>query len=427
MGLCFAAAGVVKVLSVTAFTLAWTHSIEKIEWQEDWHVTPQGLELVEARVKGSGAGMEPPPEARLVNDWFEWSPKIAPLPQVILGNSGLAGEWRICTDGHCRTLSDVLGRKLGAEPTVMKICNGATAPKVENKTGNGVMDNAAIATEHALVRLASARSDYARGDFEGARAAASELIQTKPDDADAFEVRGDAWLGLKNYEKALDDYDAAIHLTPKVARLYTRRAVAFGHLRNFRMAVRDYTQAVKLDHSVARLLDRAMAFKKVRRTDLAIDDLTDAIGLSPTSAALYRERGEMYARNNAYDRAIADYNAAIRLDPVAISFLDRGMAYYLKGDKADLDRALADYDRAIALDDQKALAYNNRGLALRDKGEWGRAYTDFSTALQLDPDLAIAREHRRALTLKMARLGEKGQKSHTKLACAAGIKDCNRH
>ncbi|MBN9602190.1 MAG: DUF1850 domain-containing protein [Afipia felis] len=423
MGLCFAAAGVVKVLSVTAFTLAWTHSIEKIEWQEDWHVTSQGLQLVEARVKGSGAGMEPPPEALLVNGWFQWSPKMAPLPQVVLGNSGLAGEWRICTDGGCRTLSDVLGRHLGAEPTTMKICDGAPAPKADS----GTMDNAAIAAEHAAVRLAEAHADYTKGDFEGARAISSEIILARPDDAEAYELRGNAWVGLKNYEKALDDYDAAIRLTPKEARLYASRAAAFVRLRNFRMAVRDYTEAVKLDHSVARLLDRADAFKRVRRTDLALDDLTDAIGLAPDSPMLYRARGEIYARNNAYDRAIADYNHAIRLDPVATSFLDRGMAYYLKGDKADLDRALADYDRAIALDDRMALAYNNRGLALRDKGELGRAYADFSTALEFDPDLAIARGHRQALAVQMARLGEKGLKSHTTLACAAGIKDCNRH
>jgi len=165
LGLCFAAAGVVKVLSVAAFTLAWTHSIEKIEWQEDWHVTPQGLQLVEARVKGSGAGMEPPPEARLVNDWFQWSPKMAPLPQVVLGNSGLAGEWRICSDGQCRTLSDVLGRHLGAEPTIMKICSSTTAPKADS----GATDNAAITGERAAIQLAPARPDYAKGDFEGER------------------------------------------------------------------------------------------------------------------------------------------------------------------------------------------------------------------------------------------------------------------
>jgi hypothetical protein len=62
----------VKALALAAFTLAWTNSVEKVEWQEDWRVTPQGLQLVSARVKGSGAGMEPPPEARLSDGWFQW-------------------------------------------------------------------------------------------------------------------------------------------------------------------------------------------------------------------------------------------------------------------------------------------------------------------------------------------------------------------
>jgi hypothetical protein len=67
VSLCLASSGVVKALQLAAFTLAWTHSVEKIEWQEDWLTTPHGLQLVQARVKGSGAGMEPPPEARLVH------------------------------------------------------------------------------------------------------------------------------------------------------------------------------------------------------------------------------------------------------------------------------------------------------------------------------------------------------------------------
>src|SRR5205823_3073494 len=44
LSLCLVSAGVTKTLAVAAFTLAWTHSIEKIEWQEDWRVTPAGLE-----------------------------------------------------------------------------------------------------------------------------------------------------------------------------------------------------------------------------------------------------------------------------------------------------------------------------------------------------------------------------------------------
>jgi hypothetical protein len=122
MSLCLISAGVTKTLALAAFTLVWTHSIEKIDWQEDWRVTPRGLELVEARVKGSGAGMEPPPEARLIGGWFQWRPKRAPMPQLVLGNSGLAGEWRLCDGGNCRTLSAILGRPVGVHVTTMRAC-----------------------------------------------------------------------------------------------------------------------------------------------------------------------------------------------------------------------------------------------------------------------------------------------------------------
>ena len=122
MSLCLASAGIVKALSIAAFTLAWTHSVEKVEWQEVWRVTAVGLELVEARVKGSGAGMEPPPQARLVEGWFRWHPDRSAMPEVILGNSGTAGEWRLCADGKCRTLTKILGHPVGVAATTMRAC-----------------------------------------------------------------------------------------------------------------------------------------------------------------------------------------------------------------------------------------------------------------------------------------------------------------
>ncbi|WP_375411688.1 DUF1850 domain-containing protein [uncultured Bradyrhizobium sp.] len=123
LSLCLAAAGIVKALSIAAFTLAWTHSIEKIEWQEDWRVGAQGLELVQARVKGSGAGMEPPADARLADGWFQWQPRRAAMPEVVLANSGAAGEWRLCTDGRCRTLSEIFGFRIGSNVSTMSACD----------------------------------------------------------------------------------------------------------------------------------------------------------------------------------------------------------------------------------------------------------------------------------------------------------------
>jgi hypothetical protein len=123
LSLCLATAGVVKTLAVAAFTLVWTHSVEKVEWQEDWRVAANHLELVQARVKGSGAGMEPPADARLVGGWFQWQPKRAPMPEVLLGNSGAAGEWQLCSDGNCRTLSEIFGHPVGVNVTTMRACD----------------------------------------------------------------------------------------------------------------------------------------------------------------------------------------------------------------------------------------------------------------------------------------------------------------
>jgi len=36
--ICLAAAGKTTVFAATAFTLSWTHSIEKTRWEEHWQV-----------------------------------------------------------------------------------------------------------------------------------------------------------------------------------------------------------------------------------------------------------------------------------------------------------------------------------------------------------------------------------------------------
>lgn len=90
-------------LAVSTFMLAWTHTVEKTEWQEDWAVVPGGFTILEARVKGSGAGMEPPDDAVLQNGWWRYTPKLGIIPRLNLTNSG-EGDWRICAAATCAKL-----------------------------------------------------------------------------------------------------------------------------------------------------------------------------------------------------------------------------------------------------------------------------------------------------------------------------------
>lgn len=102
------------------FTLAWTHSVEKIEWQEDWRATPQGLLVVEARIEGSGAGMEPPDDAVLKDGRYVSHPHMAPLKEVELRRSGATADWRVCIEGRCRPMGDLVPK--GADPVMLTLC-----------------------------------------------------------------------------------------------------------------------------------------------------------------------------------------------------------------------------------------------------------------------------------------------------------------
>jgi hypothetical protein len=98
-----AAEGLVT-LAVTSFTLSWTHSVERTAWEEDWRITGAGLEIVEARIKGSGAGMEPPDGARLEGGWWVYAPDLAVMPELVLGASGATAAWSLCAEGECMAL-----------------------------------------------------------------------------------------------------------------------------------------------------------------------------------------------------------------------------------------------------------------------------------------------------------------------------------
>jgi hypothetical protein len=107
MNLCLVIGAKQLVYATAAFTLTWTHSVEKTRWSEDWQITSQGLQIVEARIEGSGAGMDPPPDAVFDGRYWHYKPALAPQPVLRLARSGATGgHWEICFSGHCHQVPE---------------------------------------------------------------------------------------------------------------------------------------------------------------------------------------------------------------------------------------------------------------------------------------------------------------------------------
>jgi tetratricopeptide (TPR) repeat protein len=137
-----------------------------------------------------------------------------------------------------------------------------------------------------------------------------------------------------------------------------------------------------------RQIDRCVNQGDIFTPDASIDGCTAAIQSGRWSgqdlAAAFLNRGKAHANKADFDRAIADFNEAIRLNPndsfTAAATYNRGGAYQAKG---DLDRAIADFTAAIRLDPAFADAYNNRGNTYQAKGDFDPAIADFTEALRL--------------------------------------------
>jgi tetratricopeptide (TPR) repeat protein len=131
--------------------------------------------------------------------------------------------------------------------------------------------------------------------------------------------------------------------------------------------------------------------------DRAITDYDAALRLNPKLARAYYARGNAWAGKGESDKAIADYDAAIRLNPKDTApLIGRAVELTVKGEYA---RAIADYDAAIAIEDKVSMSWLGRGRTRFYAGDYARSAADLERSLEINRNaytllwLYLARKH----------------------------------
>jgi len=105
-------------------------------------------------------------------------------------------------------------------------------------------------------------------------------------------------------------------------------------------------------------------------------------------AATYVNRGVLRMREGQHDKAVLDYNDALKLEPgLGAAFLNKGAAFI---HQRDFSSAIPTLDQAIAFESQDLFAaYYNRAIAKENTGDVTGAYYDFQKALELFSALGL--------------------------------------
>ncbi|MGA2043798.1 MAG: tetratricopeptide repeat protein [Roseiarcus sp.] len=122
--------------------------------------------------------------------------------------------------------------------------------------------------------------------------------------------------------------------------------------------------------------------------DRAMDNYDAALRYKPDFVAALIQRAAANRTYQRYQRELDDLNAAARLAPDEPGILgERANAYE---NLHRFDEALADLDRALALEADDPALLTLRAEILTNRGDAARAAVDLDHALQLKPDLPLA-------------------------------------
>ena len=114
---------------------------------------------------------------------------------------------------------------------------------------------------------------------------------------------------MGNIISAMNDYQHALKIDHTYALAHFNIGNVLFHQRLFDQAATSYTKALshstKEDDSV--LVNRAITYSIMRKTDLAMKDFEQAIEVNPFSAMTYFNRGNLRKSLGNYEEAEQDY------------------------------------------------------------------------------------------------------------------------
>jgi Tfp pilus assembly protein PilF len=108
-------------------------------------------------------------------------------------------------------------------------------------------------------------------------------------------------------------------------------------------------------------------------------------------ATIYFWRAVGWNKKGNYAHVIADAGEAIRLKPGVAAYNLRGSAYY---DKGEYDIAISDFNDALRIVPPGGIIFHNRGNAWRGKGDYAKAIADYDQSIRLGPPSAFSWQNR---------------------------------
>ena len=187
------------------------------------------------------------------------------------------------------------------------------------------------------------------------------------DDAEGHFNRGIDLYEKGEYDRAIDAFSQAQRLldpndNARIAAANYNRGNAYEKKGEFDKAIADFSEAIRSTPVMPQPTSIAASPSRRRaNTTRPLPTTAKPWSFDPKNTTevshAYYNRGIAWSEKKQYDKAIADYNKALAVDPNNADFyLNRGNAHEKNG---EYDKAIADYNKALAVDSKHVASWND--------------------------------------------------------------------
>lgn len=202
-----------------------------------------------------------------------------------------------------------------------------------------------------------------------------------PESYMSLHHRGLCRMDLRDYDSALEDFDAVLNVRPDLPPCLLNRALAHAALGNPREAIADFTKALESGATPTRIFFlRARSYEKIGDAKSAAEDRATGLRLTPTDEESWIARG--YARlAGDPEGALADFRQALSQNPHSLSALQN--IVHVTADRLDRpEEALSSLNRMLEIDDTNLFALAGRAVLLARQGRRKEAIADVQRLLR---------------------------------------------
>lgn len=267
------------------------------------------------------------------------------------------------------------------ESESFKLFQEALSLEFNNSNENHVFGNKDDSEELLLFAM---NMIYVFEDFTNAIRYLDLSLKINPNQGEAWNFKAISFGFLGMSKKAIKCINRAIKIEPNNAKYWNNKGAVLLDLKHISKALKAFDKAIELEPNADSWSNKGTLYYRSNEYVKALNCYDEAIKLNPNDISAITSKASIYSELGQFKLADWYFEMAEKIDSTDFAYLVEMGKHLLN--KCEFKRSIEFFDRSIEINEDFALPWMYKSMALSELGKDDESQLCFKKAIELDPD-----------------------------------------